>query len=244
MGLPLSNDGKPVPSHGRQCFGLIPKGAKNAEVAKDFLKYVIQPKVNNEYLKTGLGRNIPCMQSIVKNDPWWLDPADQHRVAYVKQGLLGPTVPSFWVYNPAYAQVQNEHVWSVGLDRHHDRRNDAAGGGGKGVQARRGNLREIPDPAELRGDHEQRVGYLNSAARRSRRQSLLRYWQGRLRGSEFTWAVAFVVPYIAVFLAFVVYPVFYGAWMGSSPHLVRASCSPIRSIRRPWSTPCCSSPSE
>ena len=27
---------------------------------------------------------------------------------------LGPTVPQFWVYNPAYAQVQNEHVWSVG----------------------------------------------------------------------------------------------------------------------------------
>ena len=29
-----------------------------------------------------------------------------------------------------------------------------------------------------------------------RRRPLLRYWQGRLRGSEFTWAVAFVVPYI------------------------------------------------
>src|ERR1700722_12745290 len=51
------------------------------------------------------------------------------------------------------------------------------------------------------------------------RRSILRYWQGRLRGSEFTWAVAFVVPYIGVFLAFVVYPVLYGAWMGSNPHL-------------------------
>jgi multiple sugar transport system permease protein len=53
----------------------------------------------------------------------------------------------------------------------------------------------------------------------SHRSAFLRYWQGRLRGSEFTWAVAFVVPYIGVFLAFVVYPVFYGAWMGSSPRL-------------------------
>jgi multiple sugar transport system substrate-binding protein len=34
-------------------------------------------------------------------------------VAYVQQGLLQPTLPSYWVYNPAYAQVQNEHVWSV-----------------------------------------------------------------------------------------------------------------------------------
>src|ERR1700680_2829387 len=51
------------------------------------------------------------------------------------------------------------------------------------------------------------------------RRTLLRYWQGGLRGSEFTWAVAFVVPYIAVFLAFVVYPVLYGGWMGSQPSL-------------------------
>src|SRR5271165_4621389 len=52
-----------------------------------------------------------------------------------------------------------------------------------------------------------------------RRQSLWRYWRGGLRGSEFTWAVAFLVPYIGVFLAFVVYPVFYGLWMGSEPKL-------------------------
>ncbi len=53
------------------------------------------------------------------------------------------------------------------------------------------------------------------------RRTLLRYWQGSLRGSEFTWAVAFVVPYIVVFLAFVVYPVCYGAWMGSNLQLYR-----------------------
>ena len=51
------------------------------------------------------------------------------------------------------------------------------------------------------------------------RQSLWRYWRGGLRGSEFTWAVAFLVPYIAVFVAFVAYPVFYGLWMGSKPSL-------------------------
>jgi multiple sugar transport system substrate-binding protein len=112
MGLALSNDGKPVPSQATAASGLIPKGAKNVEVAKDFLKYFIQPQVNNELLKTGLGRNIPSMQSVVKNDPWWF--ADPHRKAYVEQGLLGPTTPQFWVYNPAYAQVQNEHTWMTG----------------------------------------------------------------------------------------------------------------------------------
>jgi ABC-type glycerol-3-phosphate transport system substrate-binding protein len=26
---------------------------------------------------------------------------------------LGPTIASFWAFNPAYAEVQNTHVWSV-----------------------------------------------------------------------------------------------------------------------------------
>src|SRR5271166_5440619 len=81
MRLPLSNDGKPVPSQAGCVSCLIPKGAKSVAVAKDFLKYLIQPKINNEYLKTGLARRVPAMPSIVKGDPWWLDPADPHRVA-------------------------------------------------------------------------------------------------------------------------------------------------------------------
>ena len=48
-----------------------------------------------------------------------------------------------------------------------------------------------------------------------RRRSFWRYWRGNLKGSEFTWALAFSVPYIAVFAAFVAYPVLYGLWMGS-----------------------------
>jgi multiple sugar transport system substrate-binding protein len=51
------------------------------------------------------------MPSIVKGDKWWFD--DPQRAAYTKQGLLDPTVPEFYVYNPAYAQVRNEHVWGV-----------------------------------------------------------------------------------------------------------------------------------
>ncbi len=52
-----------------------------------------------------------------------------------------------------------------------------------------------------------------------RRQTLWHYWRGGLRGSEFAWALAFLVPYIGVFFAFVVYPVSYGLWMGSEPSL-------------------------
>src|ERR1700741_142180 len=43
--------------------------------------------------------------------------------------------------------------------------------------------------------------------------------RGHLRRSDFRWAIAFVAPYAAVFLAFVVYPFGYALWMASKPPL-------------------------
>jgi multiple sugar transport system substrate-binding protein len=111
MGLPLSNDGKPIPSQLTVVDFVIPKGAKNVDVAKDFLRYFIQPEINNERLKVGLGRNVPVTPAVVKADTWWF--ADPHRKAYTEQSVLGPTVPAYWAFNPAYAEVQNTHVWSA-----------------------------------------------------------------------------------------------------------------------------------
>ena len=50
-------------------------------------------------------------------------------------------------------------------------------------------------------------------------QTLSRSLRGGLKGGEYTWAVAFVVPYLAVFVTFVAYPVVYGLWLGSDPAL-------------------------
>jgi multiple sugar transport system permease protein len=63
------------------------------------------------------------------------------------------------------------------------------------------------------------ASYIEVGGQPVQRQSLWRYWRGGLRGSEFAWAIAFIIPYIAVFLAFVIYPVCYGVWMGSKPEL-------------------------
>jgi multiple sugar transport system permease protein len=41
----------------------------------------------------------------------------------------------------------------------------------------------------------------------------------RFQGSDTAWAIAFVVPYLAILAAFVLYPVAYGLWMGSNPSL-------------------------
>lgn len=53
----------------------------------------------------------------------------------------------------------------------------------------------------------------------SNRIVLNRPWHPRLHGSEFRWAIAFIVPYAAVLLAFAIYPIAYGIWMASSPSL-------------------------
>jgi multiple sugar transport system substrate-binding protein len=113
MGLTLDNAGKQMPAQLGVTGAFIPKGAKNVEVAKDFIKYVIQPKVSNEYLKNGLGRWLPAYPELAKNDPFWLDPKDPHRVAYTTEGLLSPTVPNYPAFNPGYAEANANQIWGT-----------------------------------------------------------------------------------------------------------------------------------
>ncbi len=111
--LPLSNEGKQLPVQAGAFGPVIPKGAKNIAVAKEFLKYTIQPEVLNAYLKGGLGRWAIPMPSIAKSDPWWLDPKDQHRVVHTNMALFGPSIPWYEAYNPAVAEVNAAHVFQV-----------------------------------------------------------------------------------------------------------------------------------
>ena len=48
---------------------------------------------------------------------------------------------------------------------------------------------------------------------------LRRAWLAGLQGSELTWAIAFAVPYVLVFLAFVLYPICYGLYLGGQVEL-------------------------
>jgi multiple sugar transport system substrate-binding protein len=109
MGLTLGNDGKPMPAQLGIGGAFIPKGAKNIDVAKDFMKFLIQPTVINDYLKNGLGRWIPPYPDVVKNDPWWFD--DPHRKPYTTEALIDPTVPGYPVFNPGWAEVNAQQVW-------------------------------------------------------------------------------------------------------------------------------------
>ncbi len=68
-GLPLGNDGKPLTAQVITDGAVIPKGAKNVAPAKEFLKYWIQPKVLNEWLKGGLGRFMLPIPELVQERP-------------------------------------------------------------------------------------------------------------------------------------------------------------------------------
>src|SRR5215471_963897 len=113
LGLPHDNAGKPMPAELGVGGAFIPKGAKNVEVAKDFIKYVIQPKVANEYLKNGLGRWLPAHPEMVKNDPFWLNGGDPHVAAYAREGMLEPTVPNYPAFNPGYAEANAQQTWGT-----------------------------------------------------------------------------------------------------------------------------------
>jgi len=107
--LPMRNDGSPNPAFIGPGGGFIPKGAKNFQVAKEFMKYYMIPEVMNQNLKTGLGRWVPAITDLCKTDPWWQDPSDPHRGPYVRQAI-GLTRPLYNGFNPAWGQVEAEQL--------------------------------------------------------------------------------------------------------------------------------------
>ena len=58
-----------------------------------------------------------------------------------------------------------------------------------------------------------------------------RRWHPHLHGSDLVWAIAFIVPYAALFVAFVIYPMGYGLWMGSDPALYAELLADPRYVR-------------
>ena len=62
LGVPLGNDGKPVPSVLAISPTIIPKGAKNVDGAKALVRDFITPANLNAYLKETRARYLPVMQ--------------------------------------------------------------------------------------------------------------------------------------------------------------------------------------
>jgi multiple sugar transport system substrate-binding protein len=107
----LKNDGTPMKTQVNAGGGYIPKGAKNVEVAKDLMKYWMQPKVMNDNLKAGLGRWVPAIPQLVKDDPFWLQSDMPCLKPYVTEAVLNPTLPVYEGFTPAWGQANAEQLW-------------------------------------------------------------------------------------------------------------------------------------
>jgi multiple sugar transport system substrate-binding protein len=105
------NDGTPMKTQVGTGGGFIPKGAKNVDVAKDFMKFFMQPEVMNANLKGGLGRWLPAIPSLVKTDPWWLNSGMPCLKPYVEEGSINPTLPVYEGFTPAWGQANAEQLW-------------------------------------------------------------------------------------------------------------------------------------
>ena len=66
----------------------------------------------NEYLKTGLWCCWRC-PTWSRTNPFWLDPKDPHRSSYARQGVLGPTVPNYPIFNPGCAEAGAQQIWGT-----------------------------------------------------------------------------------------------------------------------------------
>ncbi|BAY79212.1 family 1 extracellular solute-binding protein (plasmid) [Nostoc linckia NIES-25] len=116
LGFPNKPNGKPI----RYLFimkeAVLFAKSRNQKAAKDFLAYLIQPKVMNDYLKAGGGRHFPVLKSVWQ-DPFWSNPSDPHVSSLTKILTTRQTRPYYSSLNPAYTIVLKENVWGKALQR-------------------------------------------------------------------------------------------------------------------------------
>ena len=57
---------------------------------------------------------VTIQPEIAKSDPFWFH-QDPHRTAYAEETLISPTLPLYEAFNPAMAEVNAEHVFSIAM---------------------------------------------------------------------------------------------------------------------------------
>ena len=93
---------------------VIFKHSLHKSLAKDFLRYFIQPQVAINYLKAAGSRFQPVHASSW-SDPFWQNTQDPYIATSTKILTKGKTRLSHVVNHPAYSQVLAENVWGKAL---------------------------------------------------------------------------------------------------------------------------------
>lgn len=95
---------------------VIFKDSSHKFLAKNFLRYFIQPQIAIDYLKASNSRTLPVRTS-VWSDSFWQDTKDPYVVAATKVLTSKPTRLFYTVDHPAYSQVLAENVWGKTLTK-------------------------------------------------------------------------------------------------------------------------------
>lgn len=93
---------------------VIFKNSPHKSLAKNFIRYFIQPQVTTNYLKATHGRGQPVRKS-VWSDPFWQNSKDPYIATVRKILTRGQTRLCYEVKYPAYSQVLAENVWGKAL---------------------------------------------------------------------------------------------------------------------------------
>ncbi len=116
MEFPNKPDGSPIRHLVSVRQAVILAEAKNQKLAKDFLAYLIQPEVINNYLKSAGGRYLPVL-TLALEDSFWTNPEDPHISTATKTLTKGHTKLFYSAQNPIYSSVLEQNVWGQALNR-------------------------------------------------------------------------------------------------------------------------------
>lgn len=114
--LPNKPSGKPMRNLVTVQQAIVIANSKHQQLAKDFISYLIQPKVMGEYLRTAGGRYAPVLIPVWQ-DPFWTNPQEPHIALATKTITKSPTRTYYTFQNPAYSEVLHENVWGRALQR-------------------------------------------------------------------------------------------------------------------------------
>ncbi|MEO0840419.1 MAG: ABC transporter substrate-binding protein [Cyanobacteria bacterium J06643_5] len=90
--------------------------SKNQELAKEFLRYLVETQVMKDYLTKAGGRNSPVLEPAWE-DSFWTNPDDPHISTVTKTFREGNTRYFYNSQSPAYSRVLDKNVWGKALNR-------------------------------------------------------------------------------------------------------------------------------
>lgn len=112
-GFPNKPDGSPMIYRAAVKTGVIFNNAKNKELGKKFVAFMLQPENLTPYVEGAVGRWFPVTLAGQQSAFW---KSDSHRQAVYNQFMNG-TTPFEMTKNFRFAQLNNENVWAKAVNR-------------------------------------------------------------------------------------------------------------------------------